>query len=165
MGGYPIIPNPQKSNSLSTRALSNFSLCLFISGLYCDGHNLMCYFKLQPCLSFLYLQRRVFLILPFLRPISNSALVINYVRISGFPSRQVTSQKLLYFRVFSLFNVILFRHAGEARKYPLRGYCLAPLGRRQRITLQREKILGAGGITDNVKDNVTDNGRTDRRRI
>ena len=43
---YPIMPDPQKSNSLSTRALSNFSLCLFISGLYCDGHNLMCYFKL-----------------------------------------------------------------------------------------------------------------------
>ena len=109
MGGYLTIPDHRKSNSLSTRALSNFSLCSFTIGLYCDGHNLMCYFKLQPCLSFLYLQRRVFLILPFLRPISNSALVINYVRISGFPSRQVTSQKLLYFRVFSLFNVILCR--------------------------------------------------------
>ena len=43
------------------------------------------------------------------------------------------------------------------RKYPLRGYCLAPSGRRQRITLKREKILGAGGITDNV---ITD-GQTD----
>ena len=46
MGGYVTIPDHRKSNSLSTRALSNFSLCLFTIGLYCDGHNLMCYFKL-----------------------------------------------------------------------------------------------------------------------
>ena len=47
------------------------------------------------------------------------------------------------------------------RKCPLRGHCLAPPGRRQRITLKREKIFGAGGITDNVTDNVITEGRTD----
>ena len=46
------------------------------------------------------------------------------------------------------------------RKCPLRGHCLASPGRRQRITLKREKIFGSGGITDNVTVNVTE-GQTD----
>ena len=34
----------------------------------------------------------------------------------------------------------------HTRKCPLHGHCLAPPGRRQRITLQREKILGRAGL-------------------
>ena len=53
------------------------------------------------------------------------------------------------------------------RKCLLPGHCLGPPGRRQRITLKREKIFGAGGITDNgiTDDGITDYGRTDRRGI
>ena len=43
------------------------------------------------------------------------------------------------------------------KKCPLRGHCLAPPGRRQRITLKREKKFWAGGITEL---RVTE-GRTD----
>ena len=47
------------------------------------------------------------------------------------------------------------------KKCPLRGHCLAPPGRRQRITLKREKNFGVGRITDNgITDNVTE-GQTD----
>ena len=51
-----------------------------------------------------------------------------------------------YLRVYtncSLYQAIIC----ITRKYPLRGYCLAPPGWRQRITLWREKILRAGGIS------------------
>ena len=49
----------------------------------------------------------------------------------------------------------------NTRKCPLRGHCLAPPGKRQRIMLKREKIFGTGGITDNgITDYVTD-GQTD----
>ena len=34
----------------------------------------------------------------------------------------------------------------HTRKCPLRGHCLAPPGRRQRITLKKEKNFGSGGI-------------------
>ena len=49
------------------------------------------------------------------------------------------------------------------RKCPLRGHCLAPPGRRQRITLKREKNFGVGRITDEITDyglQVTE-GQTD----
>jgi len=53
----------------------------------------------------------------------------------------------------------------DTRKCPLRGHCLAPPVRRQRITLKREKNFGAGGITLRITLRITDNGRTDRRGI
>ena len=44
----------------------------------------------------------------------------------------------MLFETFAILNT---------RKCPLRGHCLAPPGRRQRITLKREKNFGSGGIT------------------
>ena len=50
-------------------------------------------------------------------------------------------------KFFSLYNVILCRLPGGARQCPRSGHFLTPLGRRQGITLKREKNFRSGGIT------------------
>ena len=61
-GGQYFKLDHRKMNNLDTRAISKFALCSFTIALCFDGHNLMCHFKLQQRLSFLYLQQRVFLL-------------------------------------------------------------------------------------------------------
>ena len=69
----------------------------------------------------------------------------------------VSITKLLnfYSMLCSFFALVL------TRKCPLRGHCLAPLGRRQRITLKREKNFGSGGITDYLRILDSGDGQTD----
>ena len=53
-----------------------------------------------------------------------------------------------------------FIYCSSGVSYRLRTYFLAPPGRQERITLKREKNFGAGGITDNVTELLTE-GQTD----
>ena len=64
--------------------------------------------------------------------------------------------------IFSTFEIKIKSKLKYTRKYPLRGYFLAPPGRRKRVTLKREKkIFGQTDYRPQIDHGLTTNEQTD----